>query len=401
MVIVEHVRSNANPKFTINNNTKRSFDPRPLTQRCVAEEYKQCFLSKIRETLPGAVINITHAPTPSEDLPPPLCDLASEVSSKKEGKSEEDVIREFSEKLTFSESSLRELEKASKGQSKSDVWKRQHKGRITASNFHDVNVKVKKLMRKTGQSVKCKVSPLLAKLLLPEDISELPSIKWGCMHEEDAAKAFLMTAGKKHRNGKLHSCGLFVSKSHPFLGASPDNIFSCDCCGETAMEYKCPYSVRGMLISEVWDKVEYLEMHEGKLKLKRGHRYYTQITGEMAMSGLERLFFVVWTGKGDPFVELVHFEAEFWQQILPNLVIFFKTYLQRVILGFRPLCYCPLCDSLCLEPEEFDNCNENSLQCESCFLWYHWGCLKIDEKSCPQSFICSSCNHLALNDNNL
>ena len=37
--------------------------------------------------------------------------------------------------------------------------------------------------------------------------------------------------------------------------------------------------MRGMLISDVWNKVEYLEMHEGKLKLKRGHRYYTQITG--------------------------------------------------------------------------------------------------------------------------
>ena len=60
MAIVECVRSNAHPKFTINNNTKRSFDPRPLTQRCVTEEYKQCFLSKIRETLPSAVINITH-----------------------------------------------------------------------------------------------------------------------------------------------------------------------------------------------------------------------------------------------------------------------------------------------------------------------------------------------------
>ena len=114
------------------------------------------------------------------------------------------------------------------------------------------------------------------------------------MHEEDAAKAFLMTVGKQH----------------------------CDFCGETAMEYKCPCSVRGMLISEGWDKVEYLEMHAGKLRLKRGRRYYTQITGEMALSGLERLFFVVWTGKGDPFVELIHFETEFWQQVLPNLVIF-------------------------------------------------------------------------------
>jgi len=60
MVIVEHARSNANPKFTINNNTKRSFDPRHLAQRCVSEECKQCFLSKIKETLSGAVINILH-----------------------------------------------------------------------------------------------------------------------------------------------------------------------------------------------------------------------------------------------------------------------------------------------------------------------------------------------------
>ena len=82
MVIVEHVRSNANPKFAINNNTKRSFDPRPSTQRCVSEGCKQCFLSKIKETLSGAVINILHPPTPSEDLPAPLCDLATEVSSK-------------------------------------------------------------------------------------------------------------------------------------------------------------------------------------------------------------------------------------------------------------------------------------------------------------------------------
>ena len=35
MVIVENVRPNANPKFTINNNTKRSFDPRPLAEKGV------------------------------------------------------------------------------------------------------------------------------------------------------------------------------------------------------------------------------------------------------------------------------------------------------------------------------------------------------------------------------
>ena len=253
--------------------------------------------------------------------PAPLCDLATKVSSKKEGKSEEDVFREFSDKLTFSESSIRELEKASRGQSKPDVWKRQHKGRITASHFHDVNAKVKKNNEKNRPISEMQCLHFLAKLLLPADISELPSIAWGCMHKEDAA-----------------------------------------------MEYKCPYAVRGMLISEVWSQVEYLEMHEGKLELKRWHRYYTQIAGDMAISGLERLLFVVWTGKGIHLLNLCILKQSSGKK-------FFQTYLQRVILGFIP--HCPLYDSLCLEPEEFDklnNCNENSLQCKSCSPWYHWGC---------------------------
>jgi len=56
-----------------------------------------------------------------------------------------------------------------------------------------------------------------------------------------------------------------------------------DACIRKMLPWKCPNSVRGMLISEVWDKVEYLEMHDGKLELKRGHSYYTQITGEIAV----------------------------------------------------------------------------------------------------------------------
>ena len=40
MVIVDHVRPNATLKFTVNNNTKRSSDPRPFAQRCVSEECK-------------------------------------------------------------------------------------------------------------------------------------------------------------------------------------------------------------------------------------------------------------------------------------------------------------------------------------------------------------------------
>lgn len=72
----------------------------------------------------------------------------------------------------------------------------------------------------------------------------------------------------------MYFCGLFVLKFYFFWGVSFDNIFFCDCCGEIVMEYKCFYLVRGMFILEVWDKIEYLEMYEGKFRLKRGYRYY-------------------------------------------------------------------------------------------------------------------------------
>lgn len=63
----------------------------------------------------GVVINIIYVWIFSEDFLVFLCDLVIEVFCKKEGKSEEDVIREFLEKLMFSESSIRELEKVFRG----------------------------------------------------------------------------------------------------------------------------------------------------------------------------------------------------------------------------------------------------------------------------------------------
>ncbi|CAH3155481.1 unnamed protein product, partial [Pocillopora meandrina] len=41
---------------------------------------------------------------------------------------------------------------------------------------------------------------------------------------------------------------------------------------------------------------------------------------------------------------------------------------------FGPICYCFLCSKPCLEPEEFDDEEENSVQCQSCSLWCHWAC---------------------------
>ena len=67
---------------------------------------------------------------------------------------------------------------------------------MTASNSH-IYTKVATLLRKTGQPVKPKVTPLLAKLLMPEDLSKMLAIQWGCNHEDDTQKAFFSSEVSK------------------------------------------------------------------------------------------------------------------------------------------------------------------------------------------------------------
>ena len=62
--------------------------------------------------------------------------------------------------------------------------------------------------------------------------------------------------------------------------------------GDAAMEYKCPYSMKGMLIWEVWNKVEYLEMHEGiKPELKEGTDITPKLQGRWPCQAWTDCFF--------------------------------------------------------------------------------------------------------------
>ena len=55
------------------------------------------------------------------------------------------------------------------------------------------------------------------------------------------------------------------------------------------------------------------------LGLKEGTDVTSKLQGTWPCQAWKDCFFVVWAGKGDPFVGLIHFEAELWQQVLPNL----------------------------------------------------------------------------------
>jgi len=58
-----------------------------------------------------------------------------------------------------------------------------------------------------------------------------------------------------HSNVSIKDAGLFISQERPYIGASPDAIIMCDCCGEETIEVKCPYCFRERLPEESDKKI--------------------------------------------------------------------------------------------------------------------------------------------------
>ena len=61
-------------------------------------------------------------------------------------------------------------------------------------------------------------------MIEPEKLSNVPYLDYGKQYENDAVEAFMQQEGIHHRNPKLLPSGLVISKSHPYIGGTPDNF---------------------------------------------------------------------------------------------------------------------------------------------------------------------------------
>ena len=51
----------------------------------------------------------------------------------------------------------------------------------------------------------------------------------------------------------INACGFYISTDHPFLGATPDALVQCACCGEGTLEVKCPLCAQNSSIAQAID----------------------------------------------------------------------------------------------------------------------------------------------------
>ena len=142
---------------------------------------------------------------------------------------------------------------------------------------------------------------------------------------------YKQAALKHHQGLTVEEAGLFVHPDMPFIGASPDGIITCECCGKGALEVKCPFCAKDGL-PDCEDKNFCVELKEDKWVLKQNHQYYYQVQTQLYVCRLTYADFVVWTENGMAY-ERISFDDKFFEVLLDTLKRFFIYGVLPEIIG--------------------------------------------------------------------
>ena len=237
---------------------------------------------------------------------------------------------DYSISLSDSES----IELATRGQSKNQTWFNFRAGRVTASKF--------KAVCSTNTSTPSK--SLLRSICYP-DSNKFKSVatEWGLAHEKVALEKYAESMSG-HENFFIEECGFIINPDYPWMGASPDSLVSCQCCGLGTVEVKCPYKLRDKSIPEYLSCSDCIEEIDEEFKLKVRHQYYFQVQAQMFACNVDYCDFVVCTfadSRPNIFVSRILRDDQFWSIHSDQALSFFRLCILPEVLGrsfTRPLC---------------------------------------------------------------
>ena len=227
-------------------------------------------------------------------------------------------------KLFVDESDVERIQKETIGQSSNASWNLHRKCRITASKCYRIAA-----MRESTSPTKA-----IQEVLQYTQVPQTSKMMAGLQRESSIIREY-----SEQRSVKVQPCGLFVSKSHHFLAASPDGIVSeLDSCG--LVEAKLVFWDEGETLQQALVRKRIFLNHpsgDGHLVINNHHQYYYQV---------QQLMFVTekpWTDfvfKGareltDRTVQIVHgifihrvkFSSTFWESVLPKLESFYQEHI--------------------------------------------------------------------------
>ena len=223
------------------------------------------------------------------------------------------------------------VEQETRAQNQSKFWFKQRAGRVTASKM--------KAVCHTNQAHLSR--SLIKTICYPEEFSfSSKQTAYGSKNEKKARELYYKTSVKDHNDFQLSESGLVINPKWPVIGASPDGVVSCICCGKGVLEIKCPYSHQNTHIQDAAsrDSTFCLKIVDGSLRLDNSHAYYYQIQTQLFVCDVGYCDFCVCTFVEDDeskglHIERIYKNEAFWLECISKAEQFFKACLLPEILG--------------------------------------------------------------------
>ena len=216
--------------------------------------------------------------------------------------------------VSITQYQIHKIQIETKGQSLSEAWFAHRKYRITASNFLAAS-------RNTVEP-SCKLKAMYYTSF------STTSTCHGTINESHVLSLYERFLKSNNLDVSISEVGLIVSLSHPYLGASLDGVVTDNKTGEKwGVEVKCPASKFQQSLHDILkDKKFFLQKKGHQISLKKSHRYFYQVQGQMFCADLSRVDFVVWVGDDEPlYTETIFFDKLFWlSKVLPGLEFFYR-----------------------------------------------------------------------------
>lgn len=253
--------------------------------------FKACPTAAVFSVVP----NFSQHQEESEDnnnelnLPPLLSSLYNKRYRKCSKQELSDIAAHKFSDIQFSKQQAAFLESSTRGQSLSTLWHDYRFGRITASVF--------------GRAAKCKemiypTSLVKSVMQYTTPNPAIPALKWGRECENQARDEYKAAMKAKHDRFSVIASGLWLNNDYVYIGATPDGLVSCKCCGEGLLEIKCPFKYKDIDPLSVKDDKFYLaSSNSDHFGLQKDHDYFYQVQCQLAVCEKPYCDFVCWTKK--------------------------------------------------------------------------------------------------------
>ncbi|XP_064486723.1 uncharacterized protein LOC135399024 [Ornithodoros turicata] len=266
--------------------------------------------------------------------PPTLQETIRTLTCLHPDYSVEEIYRKIEEMYAVDD--FKKIEEITRAQSKSEAWKSYRVGMITGSVGYNVFTRVKTILTRIGEH---NVAPTVSLLMRQKSAVTGPMAR-GSALEEEAKVAFIRVNSTMHKSLSINSCGLFVMKSHPYIGASPDGIITCSCCPPRLIEIKCPLEISEFTKRELTSNNEHYQF-------KATSKYNCQVQLQMNIAGLSSTEIFIYKSAEEYVQFTVTVDSVYFQECVNRFSYFFRCYVLPFILGSPEL------TATCKKPVDF------------------------------------------------